>query len=98
MAARVVRRQRLLSLAGDTRLQNARARSAVALSGLHHLPAMRRQTLSTRGVALSGFEWQHAADPRRLLSASGSRRVAICEWLGFRSEHATRRSAGDRSG
>src|SRR5436190_8970648 len=53
MAARVVRRERLLPLARIESLQNARARSALALSLLYHLPRLQRRAVPARVTALS---------------------------------------------
>ena len=53
MAARLVWRQRLLSLARIEGLQDARARPAFPLPGLHPLPGLPRQTFPARSSAVS---------------------------------------------
>ena len=50
----LVRREALLRLAGNARLQDARARAAVALPRLHALQRLRRRAPEDRGAAVAG--------------------------------------------
>src|SRR5881394_1217047 len=79
MAARLVWRERLFPLARIEGLQNARSRSALALSGLHAVPRLQGQTPSAGGAALQSLDRKSeiANHSRRFLSVSRSRRLAF---------------------
>src|SRR5580765_6579987 len=62
MAARLVWRERLFPLARIEGLQNARPRSALALSGLYAVPRLPGQTPSTGGAALQSVDRKFAID------------------------------------
>src|SRR5437016_5651881 len=60
MAARLVWRERLFSLARIKGLQNARSRPALPLPGLHAVPRLPGQTASAGSAALQIDDWRSA--------------------------------------